>query len=360
MRILPTRPSELARLVALVFSGAVAVFVVSAAMPALLRLPDPRPGCETPIRYRFGVIDPRFPLGEGAFRKATIQAEAVWESALGRDILRYDPTADFVVTTEFDGRQQMTYDSRTLENRIAEYETTAETISAQYDTRKATYEHDKTALESRIAEYETGLRNYNRDVSQVNARGGATEEEFEELKDAKESLEDKQEAISDEADRLRVLAAELNALAARLETETADVNAEVTSFRETYGEPQPFVQGLYDPNVPSITIYQFERQEDLRLVLAHEFGHALGIGEHVEDDSSALMYYLMDGQDVLHPALTAADIEAYTDQACRARTETLRERIVRSLVETPVDGLSLNTLFSAATERLLLAPGRTE
>jgi uncharacterized coiled-coil protein SlyX len=345
MHILPKRPHELARFVFLVFLGAVAILLASGLSSILFSLRDPRPGCETPLQYRIGEVDPRFPLGERAFRLAIFQAEAVWEDALGRDILQYAPGSDFLVTTAFDERQKMTYDSRVLESRIAEYEETAETLSERYEAQKTRYDRDKAALERRIADFETDLRDYNQDVSHVNARGGATEKEFEDLEEAKEHLEDEQEAISDEADRLNAVAAELNEIAIRINTEVADVNAEVASFRETYGDPQPFVQGLYDPKVPSITIYQFERMEDLRLVLAHEFGHALGIDTHVESDPSALMYYLMDGQDIVNPSLTTADIAAYTGEACPPRTVSTRERIVRYLVSRPLADIRLSELL---------------
>jgi predicted Zn-dependent protease len=43
-------------------------------------------------------------------------------------------------------------------------------------------------------------------------------------------------------------------------------------------------------------------------VLAHEFGHALGL-DHVEDPQ-AIMYYLMDKQNIKDLKLTTDDINA--------------------------------------------------
>lgn len=338
-------PHRVLRIVALLLFGVAATRTASAFFPTFFSLPEGRPGCDTPIRWRLGDVDPRFPLGEKDFLRAIFEAEAIWERQLGTDLFLYDPSADFVVTTEFDGRQEMTYDSRTLEERIAEYEETAGTLSARYEALRDRYERDTAALRTRIDAFERDLREYDRDVSRVNRSGGADPDEYEALEDRKEDLEKEQSAITAEADRLDAVVADINALADRLNAETETVNGQVTDFRETYGEPEPFVQGLYDPESRSITVYQFEHEEDLRLVLAHEFGHALGIDDHVEDDPSALMYFLMDGQDILDPHLRQGDIDAYRT-ACPARAVSTREILVSYLVETPWEDIRFDKAYA--------------
>lgn len=324
--------------------GGVSIGTALFVMPDLFRLPEGRPGCDTPIRWKLGDIDPRFPLGRDAFLVSAIRSEAIWEKQLGKDLLTYNPDAAFIVTTLFDERQKMTSDKRDLDEDIARYDRVAETIKDAYDDQRAAFERDQNALKRRIRAFENDLSEYNVKVSRVNASGGATKDAYDALERDRQSLEDERDAIDRESERLGSLADTVNATAGKLNTETETVKRNLTDFRKKYGEPKPFIQGLYDPAEPSITIYQFENKDDLRLVLAHEFGHALGIEEHVQDDRSSLMYAMMGGQDLDNPTLSPEDIAAY-EAACAARPESNRDAVIRYLVSTPSHAFSAETFF---------------
>ncbi len=70
-------------------------------------------------------------------------------------------------------------------------------------------------------------------------------------------------------------------------------------------QPHLFHKGLF--NGREILIYEFESEDDLRLTLAHELGHALGL-QHA-NDPTALMYPLMKDQNAENFSLTQADRE---------------------------------------------------
>lgn len=332
------------RLVFLCILGSVSIGTAVFVSPRIFHLPEGRSGCDTPIHWRLGTVDSRFPIGRKEFLVTAIMSEAVWEKQIGKDLFVYDPDATFVVTTAFDERQKMTYDTRNLEQKIDRYNETAESLKDTYDDRKAAFERDQKVLQRRIDAFQNDLADYNGDVSRANGNGGASPETYASLEKRRKALETEQSAIGKESDRLGKVADAVNSVAGKLNAETANVKRNLSEYRQKYGEPQPFVQGLYESPLTSITVYQFEGTEDLRLVLAHEFGHALGIEEHVPDDEGAIMYAMMGGQDLRNPALTEGDLAAY-ETACASRPESWRDTFVRYLVETPLRDMDAGAIF---------------
>ncbi|MEI6649861.1 MAG: matrixin family metalloprotease [Candidatus Moraniibacteriota bacterium] len=338
------RPQPIQQIRRLFFLFALGFFSVGTALSVssnIFHLPESRPGCDTPIYWKLGAVDSRFPLDRKAFLRTAMEAESVWERPLRKDLFVYDPTASFVVTTVFDDRQKMTYDKQSLDESIERYNETATALKGAYDGLRAGFERDKGALDLRIRTYEKDLASYNEDVRKANAAGGATPDKIASFEKRQNSLQGEQSAISKESERLSATANKINATTGTLNQKTDSVKKNLADFRSMYGEPQPFVEGLYESPLRSITVYQFENADDLRLVLAHEFGHALGIEEHVAEDQSSVMYPMMGGQDLNHPTLTEADIAAY-EAACPIKTESPRDAYVRYLVTTPFSQMSLN------------------
>lgn len=317
----------------LILFGVTTISVTTAVSPYLFTLPPDRPGCDAPIPYRIEASDPRFPLDSEAFRRGVFEAESVWERDLGKDLFTYDPEANLVIRTEFDERQKMTDEAKDLEIRISAYETEATRLDREYDTAVAKFEKESAAFKKTADEFNGKLAEYNEDVKEWNASSQGALAEYEALERRREKLEKEERALVAMSQKIDRLAENANDLAERLNKSTADINRNIGTFKERYGEPKPFVQGLYDPGIPSVTVFQFEDHDDLRLVLAHELGHALGIEGHVESDFS-LMHYLMGGQNLEHPNLSPEDIVAYVS-ICPARTFSEREALIRYLVLTP-------------------------
>ncbi len=313
-------------------AGLIAAMAVSVAAPALFRLPAGIPGCDMPIRYGVGEIDQRFPLDRKGVLAASLEAESVWERGLGKDVFLYDPQSPFRITAIFDERQKMTTEARMLEETVASYEAESAEIEKKRADLLARYERDKKRFEADAEKYEEALAEYNAEVAKWNEAGGAPADIYEKLEDTKKELEEEGRRLTEASEELQALAGRVNALAKAMNTKAGAVNENIAKFKERYGDPRPFVQGLYVPPLASIEIFQFEGKDDLRLVIAHEFGHALGIEEHVGNDRS-LMYYLMGGQDIAAPSLTEEDVAAY-EAVCPDKTPSKREAIARYLVLT--------------------------
>jgi hypothetical protein len=78
----------------------------------------------------------------------------------------------------------------------------------------------------------------------------------------------------------------------------------VDEYNQTFSGERKFTQGAYEWNQSgkTIQVFQFNSLDELKLVLAHEVGHALGL-DHVENPSS-IMHYLMGNQKVYGLSLT--------------------------------------------------------
>lgn len=303
------------------------------ASPTLFVLPPDRLGCDTPIHWSLGEVDSRFPLSQKEFQKTAFEAEQIWEKALGKDILVFDNSAPFQLKTVFDDRQKMTYENQKLDKTIEEYEAMSESAKRQYDSLQAQYKKLKSEYDTLAQEFKKDLNNYEKEVTKWNKSGGAPDNIYEDLAKEKEDLEKRAAKLNNMSEEINELVEKINSLAQNVNSQTSDINQQIETFREKYGEPKAFIQGLYDPMANDITIFQFQDQNDLRLVIAHEFGHALGIQEHVSDPT-ALMHFLMDQQDILHPKLSQDDIAAYS-KACPERFFSASEKLKRYLVFTP-------------------------
>ncbi len=67
-----------------------------------------------------------------------------------------------------------------------------------------------------------------------------------------------------------------------------DIDISIQQFNARF-QPRLFDKGFL--MVRPFAIYEFSSKDDLRLTLAHEFGHALGLAHH--DDPYALMHPML-------------------------------------------------------------------
>ncbi|MBI5644878.1 matrixin family metalloprotease [Candidatus Kaiserbacteria bacterium] len=266
--------------------------------------------CTVPISYRIGSIDSRFGISNAQVLDALRHAESTWEKVAGRDLFRYVPEGDAVITVRFvyDKRQATTERLKdiglSLDSDLASYHA----LEAKYRTYKSAYESKHSTIEQESAAFTARASAYEREVKMWNARGGVNASAAERLdreRSALESiqadLEARSRTLQKDADTVNALVDELNHMARALNSNVATYNKVGTSVGDEFEE------ALYEKRAgqESIEVYEFDGPERLRRVLAHEFGHALDI-EHV-DDNRAIMYRLNQGTNQVP---TRADIEA--------------------------------------------------
>lgn len=228
----------------------------------------PKP-CSNPIPYSLGTFDNSFGISQEEFLADAAAAAALWDTAAGRELFVYQSTGDLKLNLIYDSRQQQT--------------NIAKSISAQ----QSVYNAKKAALDALEAAYGAEKLQYETQVAYWNARGGATKAAFNDLETERQKLNGELVTI--------------NAAVDALNAEAAATNGKVNQYNATASKD--FEEGEYilDSTGRRINIYEFKNRTDLVRVLAHEFGHSLGL-DHVADPAAIMYAYNKGTNTKLTPA----------------------------------------------------------
>ncbi|HYC79465.1 MAG TPA: matrixin family metalloprotease [Candidatus Binatia bacterium] len=260
--------------------------------------------CSQTLSYDIGNIDPRFGITEEDFVKLAQDTELVWETPFAKEFFRYDPNAKFKVNLVFDDRQQRTIDEKNSRSEIDSQNEAYRQKVSNYELLLSEQQAANESYDAAMAAYEARLAKYNEQVDYWNENGGAPSREYTALQREKASLQQEARRLENQRSALNAKVTQLNALAAEINVTAKNLNYNVDAYNGKFGTSREFDQGSYTGD--AINIYQFNTNEDLKLVLAHEFGHALGL-DHI-DEPEAIMYYLMDEQNIENLALSEADM----------------------------------------------------
>lgn len=285
---------SIALIVVLLFSGGYFYYIAQAV-------------CPIPIAYRVGEVDERFNLSREEAQLAVAQAESVWEDATGENVFTYDDRAKLVVNFIFDERQAFTEAEEESKERLDATEDINEAISETYESLVAEYNELQIEYADRVAAYERRLQVHNQTVEEYNTQGGAPPEVYEQLQAERETLDQEQRELDSIATQLNSMVEQINKISERGNALIESYNEEVDRYNQTFAESREFTQGDHYGN--QISIYTYKDMDELRLVLAHELGHALRL-EHVENPES-IMHYLIGGQPS-DLSLTQEDINEFT------------------------------------------------
>lgn len=262
--------------------------------------------CSEPLAYSIGNFDPRFGISEQDFIKLAENTESVWESSTNKDLFVYDPSASFKINLIFDDRQQNTIDEQNKRSEIDTNEQKYRQKVADYDAALAAHNLANQQYEADLNAYDQRLKEYNAKVDYWNKNGGAPASDYNQLQKEKTALQKESARLETVRQSLNQKVAELNQEAAEINIMAQNLHLDVNAYNGKFGTSREFDQGNYTGK--EINIFQFSGVDDLRLVLAHEMGHALGM-DHV-DDPQAIMYYLMDQQNIKNLQPAPADLAA--------------------------------------------------
>lgn len=264
--------------------------------------------CDTPIRYRVGEVDERFGTNVDELKRIAELATEVWEKPLQQELFIYDESEDSLpIKLVFDDRQKNADIESELKEDLTAKEGMSQSVAAQYEELITEFRKVKKNYEASVLTYEERLASYNKTVTEWNDKGGAPKDVITELEEQQSDLTDEQHALEALAAKLNRLVVQLNAIGAQGNSLITDYNTVVNQYNDKVAEAHEFTQGDYTGD--AIDIYQFDSEEELIIVLAHEFGHALAL-DHVPNELS-VMYQSMDAQE-LRNGLSAEDTAEFT------------------------------------------------
>lgn len=258
--------------------------------------------CQEPLTYRIGTIDSRFGISESEVAEAMKQAASIWSEELSRPVAIESDGGNVLITFVYDERQQVVDGEMRFRERIESEQVRLNQFHHEYERQRRRFEERSERYSRLAAETLREIEELNRWVQQRSPAGGLTEQDAARFEERKRDLERKQQEVRREKEGLESMADELNRNADRLNLMTAENNSLVDEYNNRYSGEKKFTKATYQNLTEggAITVNTFLTRSELVLILAHELGHAFGLG-HLPGPKSVMHSQM--GEQELFPIL---------------------------------------------------------
>jgi hypothetical protein len=264
--------------------------------------------CREPITYRLGKVDKRFNLPPEEFRTAVNMAAAMWGKPFHRDLFREEPDGEIEINLLYDYRQEATDSLKRLNYKIDLSRSSYEELKSRLENLREDYEQKKAAFNSDFNDYNAKVNAFNTETESWNRRAEIPQSVHTRLTKEKDELVSWSDTLHTRREEMKTQADTINDIVVVINEVASNNNLDIViqhNIGNTLG--REFCEGFYEykNGKRSITIYQYDNNYRLVRVLAHEFGHALGLNH--SKNSTAVMYPLIQSDSL---ELAPDDIEA--------------------------------------------------
>jgi len=269
---------------------------------------DPVP-CQEPLTYRFGDIDPRFDINQEELKHLMEDVEMLWASALDRQLLEYDKDGQVIINLVYSEDQQRTEDERRLYKRIQFKKGQVNVLEQEYAYQKKSFEQNRKVFNRTLSNFNQQVKKYNNWQKRIENRSIPLDTR-QKIKRLERKIQHLKTEVERRKENLEFMRQKTNNKLRQLNRFIDQQNDLISQYNMRFGVAKKFNQGRYVKKGQDerINIFQFANLAELKTVLAHEAGHALGLS-HVHNPE-AIMNALMDKQNIFNLSLTNDDITA--------------------------------------------------
>ena len=237
------------------------------------------------------------------------EVEQLWESTVNKDLIELSPNGKVALNLIYSKEQKRTDAERQFSDRITAKEQQVSVKERQYERLSERYKKAEKEVRQTLDKYNSKISTYNKLAKEWDGRE-ATSTIVAKFKTLEQEISELETSLKRKKQNLSTLRERTNTKTEQLNSLIKEQNNLIEEYNRRFSKSRRFDQGRYVKrgDNQAINIYQYGNRAQLKTVLAHEVGHALGLG-HV-DNPKSIMHKMMAEQNMANLQLTQEDISA--------------------------------------------------